>query len=399
MTHMLKVGVIGTDNNTIHKFENLYKHKNISLHFIEPWPDEKSLIDKEVIIVTMEWSPKWRITIDLCKKLNIPTYYLVDGVIDWDYLWNNWSYIKSTGTALLPLLSDRIGVVSTNQARLLSSLGLSDKIDIIGIPRLDNYDNARSSNVKNTILITTANTPFLNNYSEVFVKSALSDLKDYFELNKSYKVLWKIDEELSKLIDVKNSLENINVILEQVCATISFPSTVVLESMIKELPTAIIDYRNVPCLINTAWKISNKKDIGPIVKDLLAPNEEFNVYQSYCLSENISYGNATNRLVYNLFKLTKKEDLLSKLNLNINYKCEYLNIPNLNTHITSFKINSIHVVQYYLDAYRKEAYHLKNIINYIIYLLRPQKKSFFITKMIKYHKIIKEINKFIKRNL
>lgn len=402
MKHRLKVGVIGNDENTKLKFHSLKAHKQIDLDFLIPWSDKNILSSKDVIITTMEWSPKWRITIDECNDLNIPTFYLVDGIIDWDYLWNNWSYIKKDGTLFQPLLSNRIGVISNQQARLLSSFGLMNNIDIVGIPRLDEYKRKFKILSSNNILITTANTPYLNSYSEAYVKRAIKDLFLFFSKYKTYKPIWKIDPSIAEKLGINNNDDKeIKDLLNIVSATISFPSTVILESMIANIPTALIDYRNVPCLINTSWKITKESDIKSTIEKLLNPNKEFIHYQDFCLSDNLAYGNSTNRLVYNLFKLCNKEKYME------NYDLKPLNISNdfniceLNNHITTFKIDNKNILQYNLDAYKKEANHLRGIIKYIIKLIESNKiknrKQFF--NIFKFKRIINSIESFIKKNL
>ena len=247
MNCKIKVGIIGNDKTTLSKFKSLDEHENINLTYLNPSSINNNFTEIDVVLTTMEWSPKWRIMIDECRRQKIPSYYLIDGVIDWDYMWNNWQYIKKDGTLLQPLLSDRIGVVSNYQSRFLSSIGLKDRVDIIGIPRFDKQNNEENISNSNRILVTTSNTPFLNSYAETYVKKALSDLKDFFFKNKSYKVVWKIDNDLARKINIENNKnEDIDSLLNNISATISFPSTVLLESMLKKILTAIIDYRNVP---------------------------------------------------------------------------------------------------------------------------------------------------------
>ena len=130
-----------------------------------------------------------------------------------------------------------------------------------------------------------------------------------------------------------------------------------------------------PHLINTAWKITKSSDIENVVENLLNPDHEFLSYQEFCLSDNLLHGNATNRLVYNLFKVSNKDEKVLNLNLKPD-KFEYKKrIKQINSHITSFKIDELDYLQYALDGYRKELSHLNGIIEYINHLILNAKKS------------------------
>ena len=70
------------------------------------------------------------------------------------------------------------------------------------------------------------------------------------------------------------------------------PSTIYLESVLRELPTAWLDFHNSPQYISSAWTISSSGQIETVVNDLASPPSHKLVYQKFCTSRSISESNA-----------------------------------------------------------------------------------------------------------
>ena len=370
MNKILNVGILGTDISTKNKLSSLSKSEQVNVFFLDLSNSniyEKSI---DVILTTNEWLYKWRIAIYEFKKRKIPCFYLIDGVLDWDYIWNNWSYIKPNGSFVQPLLSDMIGVVGKNQLRLLTMFNIKKPMCLIGMPRLDTCEIFKAKSTQNIILVCTANTYALNISAEVKVKQALKDLKCFFEENDVVDVIWRIDERLAKSLDILNNHDkDLNNVLRKAKAVITFPSTVALESMLNNIPTCIIDYRNVPRLIKSAWQISNKHEITKTVHELIFPSAEKLLFQQFCIDDQLTQ-DSTNRLIHCLYELCGiNNDSLDVIDVE-NQKHPIISFNQLNNHLSTFLLDDDKEVQYYLDAYSNECKHLRGVIDYILHALK-----------------------------
>src|SRR6185503_5162182 len=62
----------------------------------------------DAILLSREWSRSWRLISATARRANIPVIYVMDGVIEWSYVWNNLSFVKPEGTVLQPLLASHL---------------------------------------------------------------------------------------------------------------------------------------------------------------------------------------------------------------------------------------------------------------------------------------------------
>ncbi|MDC3335662.1 hypothetical protein OAV71_04065 [Opitutales bacterium] len=370
MTKPLIVAALGKPSNIENKIGVPSILKFIEIHWVNSWIDLAEIENIDVLLVTLEWLPKWRTTILEAQKNGIPCYYLIDGVVEWDYLWRNWEYIKVSGTAFQPLLSNRIGVIGYQQARILSMLGLENKIDYIGIPRFDSKKSYRFTNELTTykILVTTANTPSLNAAGDAYVLNAIKELRDYFNSQKTVEVKWRIGHQYAKKLNLPANDDKMSIDDEiaSVSGVISFASTVLLESMLFEKPTALIDFRQVPSLLQSAWTIKCKTDIPIVVRELIHPPSEKLAYQTFCLNEQLFYKNATNRLADSLFKLCNKSSPYTQTELSTTQTIQKIDFNQVHSQITSFSIGDLTTLQYSFDAYRSEAINNRKTLNIIL---------------------------------
>ena len=251
------------------------------------------------ILLSREWSYSWRLIAAAARRANVPVIYVMDGVIEWSYVWNNLSFVKPEGTVLQPLLASHLCAVGHHPARILAGLGLADRIHIIGLPRLDDIPRTRTltSGVKPRILIATAKTFAHNVEQKTLVRRALRDLKDWFAANPFVLPVWRIADAVAEEIGVQPERNStFEEALAGVSGTISFLSTCVLESMFKGIPTALLDYRTMPLYVQTAWEIRCAEHIPGVIQELLYPPPEKLAFQEHCLQDELEAGNASARL-------------------------------------------------------------------------------------------------------
>ena len=274
-----RVLVLNSESDAKRKYGDVLLHKEFKfVYYTGSTIDPDSIIESvepHLLLISLEWLPQERLMALSAKRKKIPVVYVMDGIIEWSYLWENDSYIRDSGTCLQPLIGDFLCMIGRNPARYISTLGIQSRIRIIGLPRLDHYDRTRriAPFQKHKVLISTANTCALNSNQFANVKSALRDLKDFFDKNLQLEPVWRIDPLVAIELDIQQlaSGRQLESVLQSVTCVISFCSTLILEAMLKDIPVSIIDYRAVPLLVSSAWQIRSRDHIEPVVKELIAP--------------------------------------------------------------------------------------------------------------------------------
>ena len=173
-----------------------------------------------------------------------------------------------------PVLSDKVAVIGSSQARVLAGWGNAGKVEVVGIPRIDKLAKSwRDSqghqplkeNAPLRILVATAKTPgFTPEQIETTTRS-LSDLKSFVDSQPEFdgrklEVTWRLTAGLDSKIGVENSLSDLSGMelrdaIAKCDAFITTPSTSMLESMLQHKPTALLDYHECPDYVPAAWKI------------------------------------------------------------------------------------------------------------------------------------------------
>lgn len=318
--------------------------------------DYEAIIDSKpnVILLSREWSYEWRIVAAEASKADIPVIYVMDGVIEWSYVWNNLSFVQPEGTVLQPLIADALCVIGQHPARILASLGLADRIHIVGLPRFDAYPRTRriDQNSPPKIVISTAKTYGHNVEQKVMVKQAIMDLKQWFSSNIHINVVWRIDDDLAReLRIITDNSGSFSEHLETAAGLISFSSTCLLEGMLKGIPTALIDYRASPQYVQTAWDIRSKHHIHPVVQELLYPPHNKIALQEFCLADELECGciPAAKRLadvIMNVIESKSKNAPMFQKN-EIYGKIDYHQI---HSQLSTFSLSPKALLQYELDA-------------------------------------------------
>ncbi|HAB51536.1 MAG TPA: hypothetical protein DCE80_05075 [Ignavibacteriales bacterium] len=256
------------------KFENIirYRPKLVLCH------DETSIRDV-------------RICIKKLKNLNIPILVIEHGIIEWRNTWVNPVNIENT-TLFRPVISDKIAVLGNLHQRIITSWGSGDKCAKVGLPRLDPLilDKSRylNKNIK-TILVMTAKTAGFTDKERELTKKGIIDLKNEIGKISGTQLRYRLTQGLAEELDVPNELNSfygeLHDILRTVDAVVTTQSTVILEAMLLGIPTACLDYTNVPQYIRLAWNINCKEQILPVVDELLNPPKMKMEYQNYILHD------------------------------------------------------------------------------------------------------------------
>lgn len=305
----------------------------------------------KAVLLSREWNPELRYAGIQARRAGIPVVYIMDGVIEWAQMWENWSYIKPDGTLFQPLISSHLCVIGQHPARILAALGLADRVHVVGMPRLDGLKRRRiiDRDRPPQFLIATAKTFGHNTAHKVYVRAALRDLRDWFEGHRELIPIWRISAELAEDLGVAASSEGpVTNLIESASGVIAFTSTVLLEAMRLGVPTAQIDYRAVPQLIQTAWEIRNPEQIENVIRELLYPPAEKLAFQDWCLNDELEPGDASRRLA---------EVIRSTLDSSSDPGAEkvapnqgLIDFKQINSHLSAFSVGPLSRLQYELDA-------------------------------------------------
>jgi hypothetical protein len=324
----------------------------VSPTYIDPGrPEIPSNPTPKVVLLSREWNADLRYAAIEARRGGIPVIYIMDGVIEWAHMWENWSYIKPEGTLLQPMIASHLCVIGRHPARILAALGLAERIHIVGMPRLDGLKRRRviDRDLPRQIVIATAQTFGHNTAHKVYVRAALRDLKNWFDRHPELTPVWRTTEELAAELGVVAATGGTMVdVLETASGVISFASTVLLEAMRTGVPTAQIDYRAVPQYVQTAWEIRNPEQIDSVVQELLYPPAEKLAYQEICLNDELESGDASERLAEAIRSSVERRHVgETESPAPVQGLVDFRQV---NSHLSAFSVAPLSRLQYELDA-------------------------------------------------
>lgn len=293
MMDILRVGMLHYDSFAYHLN---FDPNQWGMSITSITPDSVSRVTKDsfdVVVTTCEYDP---VSIDMVrqiKALGIPVLLVLDGVLEWR---NNWDRPFDRNDAvqvpfLLPAHSDKIACIGRSQARLLEAWGNWGKCEVTGCPRLDRLIGKKSRKDKQIILIASSRTPGFSAEQQQAFHRAFLDVREYCERT-CIQTEWRITDPIRTWMHLESAPgdftgKELSEVLEHVCAVISMPSTVVVESMLSGIPTAVIDYTNSPVYVPSAWTITAPEHIEPIIQGLLNPDPKRLLHQDICLHDSL----------------------------------------------------------------------------------------------------------------
>ena len=261
-------------------------------------PDWESFIelDPKAAIFMGDWTFDNSEFIQKCKKRNIPTILMMDGIIEWKHFFENpkWS-MGDNESPYFPVMCDKIFVPGPSTQRFLGFFGNYGKCEVTGFPRFDKYaalslDQHEQKN--NTIGIMSGNTA---GYTELQIKQTKEMFKDLYNWslrNTDVTIKWRLRKGFEKQLDFNIENENtgdLSSFLASVNAVVCQPSTAVYEAMMHNIPVAIADYNIAPNYTHAAWEINSEVQIDSVLKELINPSNIKMALQVSLLEDNISF--------------------------------------------------------------------------------------------------------------
>lgn len=306
-----RVFFVGSPSEVDHHASPLMEHLAVTV--IDAAAVVELALAGDVAIFFSEHFDRFRQSVIELKRNNVATIYMIDGILEWRNAWENDPDEIACPFTMRPVLSHKVACIGEDQARIIAGWGNAGKTEIVGVPRFDCYGHVGGpldhetihrdvdggdvdggdiddSGVYHTgiktdridkpfrVLVMTAKTPAFTDGQWAIVRRSLSDCKTYFDQHADrIEVTWRLTGGLDDHIGVTNTTDELTGVqlrdqLRQVDAVISTPSTAVVEAMLADKPTALLDYFDCPSYLNPAWRIAHASQIDKVVKQLQQPS-------------------------------------------------------------------------------------------------------------------------------
>ncbi len=264
-------------------------------------PDWPVPADAGILITHMHY--RWEELMALRKvrdENQIPILILSDGILEYRNTWEHPDLVD--GSLFQPVFGHKLACIGAAQARVVESWGNPGKCEIVGLPRLDQVSQAVANTTGSAdqfrLLIATASTPAFDESQRKTVLHSLKAMKEWSDRNpvlgnRRLEVVWRLSDGFESELGVGDDLaiedrEPLSQVLDGVDAVVTTPSTIYLESVLRELPTAWLDFHNSPQYISSAWTISSSGQIETVVNDLASPPSHKLVYQNFVLHDQLA---------------------------------------------------------------------------------------------------------------
>ena len=231
----------------------------------------------------------------------------MDGISDWRNSFerpfgkDDLSYAPPESPFQLPSLCTYIACIGFNQFAFLSKFGNSEKVILTGSPKLDDFytesrayvskqESVGTRSRRKKILICTARTPAFN-------RCQMEELMSFLEAGKSvleksgYRLHWRVSLDIAEQLGVSNSTENLVDDLVNADVVLTTPSTLGIESMMLQRPTAILNPFKTPLFLQSPWVINSAEDFDLLV-EMIDPPIHKKLYQELMLE--LNYNTAYN---------------------------------------------------------------------------------------------------------
>jgi hypothetical protein len=294
-----------------HHYESLVSRPEFEwLGTIEA-PYAEALYGVDALIISCDQFADTRLAILASRKLGIPVFHIIDGVVDWRTTFTDPQYQMDHGGIQLfqPMLADHVFAMGPLQKYLLHWLG-NKNIHASGLPRLDVLPRraCRKGPCGNTptLLVATANTPSsTENQMEILLESLASLLSALSATSKEGKhtIQYRVSQRIEDTLGVTgNGGESAEEALSKADALITTPSTLAIEAMLMGVPTLIFDPFALPTLTPSAWYATHWSSVMSSLDSLLAPSDDYAELQDLMVGMTITPGVVSSKEISNVIQ-------------------------------------------------------------------------------------------------
>jgi len=248
----------------------------------------------DIVLCVNDWPSGIARCLDAARDAGIPSLVFQDGILEWRCQYENPLFGGGGGAPQhQPVLADRIACIGRQSARQIAAWGNAGRVEATGMPRLDHLlareRRPRRSPGRCILVMTAKKAGFTEEQSAVTLRS-LEDVRTHLDTLPGVEVIWRVSREMAEAMGVVNLMREtssveLTEVVERSDAVITTPSTAILETMILGRPVAALDYHNVPRFVPTAWTISARSHIAPVVAQLLEPDARRLAFQNDCLRD------------------------------------------------------------------------------------------------------------------
>lgn len=291
----------------------------------------KKILDFDIFLYFDDVSPEVKFVTEVAKSMGLPVVLVLDGVLEYSNVFYNKKYLYSQGL-YHPCIADLVLTSNFNDKVFFEKKGVKSMVFQNGrIFPSNKIENRKDVNNEKYVLITTANTPYFNTdefQALIFLlKKLIENLQDS---NIDYKFRF-FDKTLIEKLGVTPDMNLINGSFydcaKDSLAVVSTPSSILYTSIMLDIPTCCIQYRNTPVFMNMAWNLSNEYHIRSLLESMISREEVRMDYQRSLMNETEVKKN--NELKSELevlisekekkidFSLLERSVLLSPYNVNI----------------------------------------------------------------------------------
>ena len=274
-------------------------------------PDWQVPDDAGIVITHMHY--RWEEIAALRRiyeSSNVPVLILADGILEYRNMWEHPAL--ADGCIFQPIIGHKLATIGYGQTRVIESWGNVGKCETIGLPRLDSArDNITPIRTEGTfrLLVATATTPAYDEVQRKAVIKSLQGLHKHLTTEPTVKgrnveVTWRLTDGLDKAIGIETESQDqkrlpLSSVIDSVDAVITTPSTILLESALKNRPVAILDFNNAPQYVGAAWTISAPAHVNRTLHDLADPPAAKMMFQENILQYQLRCygGSATDRMI------------------------------------------------------------------------------------------------------
>ena len=243
----------------------------------------------DLVIYTIYSSSLYNKIIFLCKKNNIPTMLLMDGICEFSNFTKNKNIQRLGFDNYFPIIADYIAVVGERAKFYFNEL---DTTALMFLPprvmnkaELDNFNHSIKKDMSTEkFLITTANTAYYD--SEEFERLCNLLKKTISALNKDgYDYIFRIfDQRIIDFLKIDSGYNKTEGSFEEVVKSVGFvittPSSIMLQAMSLGKPVGLLLYRDSPLFIQSGWIFHDGVNFQDTIKSMVSLDEKRMAFQS-----------------------------------------------------------------------------------------------------------------------
>lgn len=298
-----RIFYVGTGDEVEHHARPLLDHFPVEMVPADRVAEVATAAD--LAIFFSEHFRRFRSAVMQLREKHCRTLYAIDGILEWRNAFENREDEPACPWTMRPVLCDKVAVIGRSQARILDFWGNQNKVELVGLPRLDDlagqYQESKPDATatpqadtprRPRLLVMTAKWPAFTDSQQANLERSLGSLQAWGERHPEVELVWRLTRDLDRKLGVENSLEacgqgDLVRQLQHCDALITTPSTAMLEGMLLHKPTAILEFNDCPQFNSVAWQIRHPDQLDSMIAELLAPSPFKLAQQEYALHDTL----------------------------------------------------------------------------------------------------------------